>query len=75
MTKSFTGILLAQAVIDKKIALDDDIRKYLKGDYPNLVHQATPIRIRDLTNHTSRITRIFPNLRERATSSSCRLTT
>ena len=30
ITKTFTGILLAQAFLDKKIKLDDDIRKYLK---------------------------------------------
>jgi len=65
MTKTFTGILLAQAVLDKKMALDDDIRKYLKGSFPNLAYQGTPTRIRDLANHTSRITRIFPNLWER----------
>lgn len=65
MTKTFTGILLAQAVLDKKISLNDDIRKYMKGSYPNLIYSDTPIRIRDLANHTSRITRIFPNLWER----------
>lgn len=65
ITKTFTGILLAQAVIDKKINLNDDIRKYLKGDYPNLEYNGTPIKIQDLSNHTSRITRIFPNLWKR----------
>ena len=64
-TKSFTGILLGQAILDKKIGLDDDIRRYLKGDYPNLSYRGIPIRIRDLTNHTSRITRIFPNMWQR----------
>ncbi|MFD0764388.1 serine hydrolase domain-containing protein [Mucilaginibacter lutimaris] len=66
-TKSFTGIILAQAVLDKKINLEDDIRKYLKGAYPNLNYKGTPIRIKDLSNHTSRITRIFPNMWERPT--------
>lgn len=65
ITKAFTGILLAQAVLDKKINLDDDIRKYLKDAYPNLEYKGTPISIKDLTNHTSRITRIFPNMWER----------
>jgi len=65
MTKSFTGIILAQAILDKKIDLEDDIRKYLKGSYPNLSYRGTPIRIKDLGNHTSRITRIFPNMWER----------
>ncbi|MGO4292100.1 serine hydrolase domain-containing protein [Chitinophaga sp. RAB17] len=64
-TKSFTGILLGQAILDKKIRLEDDIRHYLKGSYPNLSYKGVPIRIRDLTNHTSRITRIFPNMWQR----------
>ena len=64
-TKAFTGILLGQAVLDKKIGLDDDIRKYLQGAYPNLAYKGVPIRVKDLTNHTSRITRIFPNMWER----------
>lgn len=65
ITKSFTGILLGQAVLDKKIKLDDDIRKYLTGDYPNLSYNGAAIRIVHLSNHTSRVTRIFPNLWER----------
>ncbi|MGY0036216.1 serine hydrolase [Pedobacter sp. NJ-S-72] len=36
MTKTFTSILLAQAVSDKKVNLTDDIRKYLKDSYPDL---------------------------------------
>lgn len=55
LTKTFTGILLAQAVIDKKIKLDDDIRKYLDGSYPNLEYEGNPIRIIHLANHTARI--------------------
>lgn len=62
ISKTFTGILLGKAILDKKIGLDDDIRKYLKGAYPNLEYKGTAIRIRHLSNHTSRITRIFPNL-------------
>lgn len=65
MTKTFTGILLAQSVLDKKINPDDDVRKYIKGQYPNLEYNGIPVRIIDLSNHTSRITRIFPNLYER----------
>jgi len=64
-TKTFTGIILGQAILDKKIGLDDDIRRYLKGDYPNLSYEGIPVRIRDLTNHTSGITRIFPNMWQR----------
>jgi CubicO group peptidase (beta-lactamase class C family) len=47
--------LLAQAVLDKKVSLDDDIRKYLVGDYPNLSYRGTPITLQHLANHTSRL--------------------
>lgn len=65
MTKTFTGIILGRAILDKKIGLEDDIRKYLNGSYPDLSYEGTPVRIKDLANHTSRIKRIFPNMRER----------
>lgn len=45
--------LLAQAVVDKKTTLTDDIRTYLPGSYPNLTYQGQPIRLVYLTNHTS----------------------
>lgn len=66
ITKTFTGIVLAQATLDKKIKLDDNLQKYLKGDYQNLAYNGKSIKIQDLSNHTSRITRIFPNLWKRA---------
>jgi len=53
ITKTFTGVLLAQAVEDKKLNLQDDIRKYLPGDYPNLAFEGHPIRVIDLANQTS----------------------
>jgi CubicO group peptidase (beta-lactamase class C family) len=53
ITKTFTGILLAQAVLDKKIQLDDDIRKHLPEKYPNLEFKGQPILIKHLANHTS----------------------
>ncbi len=33
VTKLFTGQLLAQAVLEGKVNLDDDVRKYLNGSY------------------------------------------
>lgn len=53
ITKSFTSMLLAQALIDKKVNLNDDVRKYLKGSYPNLEHENKPIRLLHLANLTS----------------------
>ena len=36
ITKAFVSLILANAVIEKKVNLGDDIRKYLDGTYPNL---------------------------------------
>lgn len=53
VAKTFVGTLLAQAVLDKKLKLDDDIRQYLPGQYPNLVFEGQPIQIVHLASHTS----------------------
>ncbi|GAB3244171.1 hypothetical protein GCM10027346_41620 [Hymenobacter seoulensis] len=53
VVKTFVGTLLAQAVIDQKVQLTDDIRRYLPGQYPNLEVEGQPIRFVDLANHTS----------------------
>ncbi|AIE84380.1 beta-lactamase family protein [Fimbriimonas ginsengisoli Gsoil 348] len=60
ITKTFTGILLAKAVREGKVSLDDDVRKHLDGDYPNLEFQGEPIRLWQLLNHTSGLPRDFP---------------
>jgi len=53
LTKTFTATLLAQALIEKRVSLDDDIRKYLKDNYPNLEFEGHPIHLADLINHRS----------------------
>jgi CubicO group peptidase (beta-lactamase class C family) len=53
VAKTFIGIMLAQAVLDKRAMLEDDIRKYLPGKYPNLQYQGRPVRLVDIANHTS----------------------
>jgi CubicO group peptidase (beta-lactamase class C family) len=53
VAKTFVGTLLAQAVIEKRLSLDDDIRHFLPGDYSNLDYQGHPIRFKDLATHTS----------------------
>lgn len=55
ITKTFTATLLAQAVCDGKVSLDDDVRKYLVEPFPTLEFEGRPIRLRDLANHTSRL--------------------
>ncbi|RFS14131.1 serine hydrolase [Emticicia sp. C21] len=53
ISKTITGTLLAQAVIDGKVRLDDDIRKYISANYPNLEYEGQPIRLSHLLNHSS----------------------
>lgn len=61
LTKTFTATVLAQAVIEKRVSLDDDVRKYLKGDYPNLEYEGHPIHLADLINHHSGLPFNLPN--------------
>ncbi len=52
ISKVFVGSLMAKAVHEKKVSLDDDIRNYLPREYPNLVYNGTPITIQNLVTHT-----------------------
>lgn len=53
IAKTFAGWMLANAVVEKKLKLNDDIRKYLPGKYPNLEYDGHPVHVADLANHTS----------------------
>lgn len=64
ITKTFTGILLAQAVADKKVKIDDDIRKYLEGNYPNLSYNGQPIKLFQLISHTSGLPFLLPDRKD-----------
>lgn len=64
ITKTFTGTLFAQAVVDKKVKLDDDIRKYLDDKYPNLAYKGYPIKIYQLINHTSGLPFLLPDKKD-----------
>lgn len=61
ITKTFTGVLLAQAAVEKRLRLDDDVRKYLDGDYPNLEFEGKPVRLVHLINHTSQLPFVLPD--------------
>ncbi|GAB3268729.1 hypothetical protein GCM10027347_38330 [Larkinella harenae] len=54
---TFAATLTAQAVLEGKCKLQDDIRKYLPDslDFSNLSYQGWPIQLLHLCNHTSRI--------------------
>jgi serine-type D-Ala-D-Ala carboxypeptidase/endopeptidase len=64
ITKTFTGLLLAKAAVENKVRLDDDVRKYLDGAYPNLEYQGQPVRLWQLINHTSGLPANFPETTE-----------
>jgi len=60
ITKTFTGALLAQAQLDGRLKLADDVRNYLDGSYPNLEFEGHPIRLFDLLDHRSGLPFILP---------------
>jgi CubicO group peptidase (beta-lactamase class C family) len=60
LTKAFISLILANAVLENKVKLDDDVRKYLDGDYPNLEYQNKPITLEQLANTTSGIPNWLP---------------
>jgi len=62
VTKTFTGILLAKAIEEKKVNPNDDIRKYLPASCKNLSYKNTPVTLLQLANHTAGIPRIPDNL-------------
>jgi len=66
ITKTFTGTLLAQAAIEKRLSLSDDIRTYLDGSYPNLEFAGRPILVSDLLDHRSGLPFLLPDRPELA---------
>lgn len=73
IAKTFVGIMLAQAAIEKKVNLDDDIRKYLPEDYPNLQYKGHPVRLVNLANHTSALPSMSRDYEEKYLDSITRL--
>src|SRR5262249_16568153 len=66
ITKTFTTLLLPHASLTKKVALTYDIRRYRKGDYPNLQYKGKPIELIHLANLTSSLPDNLPDFREEA---------
>lgn len=60
VSKTFTGILVANAVLEGRLNLDDDIRKYLKEDFKNFEYNKEPIKIKHLLTHTSEMKKFLP---------------
>ena len=61
ITKTFTAILLADAVNSGKISLNDVVSKYLPDSIPPLSYEGVPVTIKMLSNHSSGISRMPSN--------------
>jgi CubicO group peptidase (beta-lactamase class C family) len=61
ITKTFTATLLTKAVIDKMVTLDDPITKYLP-DSVAANADLKAITLKELSNHTSGLPRMPPNM-------------
>ena len=64
LTNTFCGLILAIAINEGKIKLEDDIRKYLPGKYSNLETTKSVIHLKHLANHTSGFPRIPENIKD-----------
>jgi len=62
ITKTFVSYVLAKAVLEGKVRLEDDVRKYLKGSYPNLEYNGHAIQLVHLANTTSLLPDWLPEL-------------
>jgi D-alanyl-D-alanine-carboxypeptidase/D-alanyl-D-alanine-endopeptidase len=62
ITKTFTGLLLADLVERKLVALDDPLQKYLPEDLTLATKGDQPIRLVDLSTHYSGLPRLPDNM-------------
>ena len=61
VSKTFAGTLVAQAELEGKLSIEDNIQKYLNEDYPNLQFEGKPIKIKHLITHTSGLPKFLPD--------------
>ena len=61
ITKTFTSLVLANAVNEGKLSLNDDVRNYLDGSFPALEYNGAPVRLLHLANTSSALPdNLFP---------------
>ncbi|MBW4332349.1 beta-lactamase family protein [Stakelama sp. CBK3Z-3] len=61
ITKTFASTVLAHAVLEGRVALDDDIRRYLPDELGRLDANGEPIRLVHLANLTSGLPNWLPD--------------
>lgn len=64
ISKTFTGLLLAQAIQEGRANPSDDVRLYLPPGYDNLVRDGRPVRLIDLVDTTSALPDNLPDWRQ-----------
>jgi serine-type D-Ala-D-Ala carboxypeptidase/endopeptidase len=62
VAKTMAAQLLARAVIEGRAALEDEVTKYLEGEYPGFTRDGEPIRLVHLANMTSQLVDNVPDL-------------
>lgn len=63
VTKTFTGLLLADMTLRGEVALDDPVQKYLPADVKMPIKGDQLIRLRDLSDHSSGLPRLPTNMK------------
>jgi CubicO group peptidase (beta-lactamase class C family) len=62
ISKTFTGQLLARAIVEGRAQLEDEVTAYLDAEYPNLVNGGQRVRLLHLVNNTSQLFDNIPDL-------------
>ena len=62
VSKTFTSLLLAQAVVSGEFKLDDPINKYLPDSLPALSFKGHAVTLKHLSTHTSTLPRLPANI-------------
>lgn len=60
VSKTLTGVLVANAVLEGKLNLDDDIRIYLDQKFDSFEYNNKPVQIKHLLTHTSGLPKFLP---------------
>lgn len=60
LSKVLTGTIVANAVLENKISIEDVVNKYLDEEYLNLSYLNKPIKIKHLLTHSSGLPNMLP---------------
>lgn len=60
VSKTLTGVLVAKAVLEDRLRLEEDIRTYLEEDFPNFQYKGYPVKVKHLVTHTSGLPAFLP---------------